>query len=56
MSEAVDERQQIEQVKRDMKVASRTVTSQRDKLDQLKERKQKLSDESASHVQKHAEV
>ena len=54
--EAVDERQQLERLRREEKTASRTTTSQRDKLDQLREKRQKLADDSTVHVEKQREV
>lgn len=53
---AVDERQSLETLKRDEKTTSRTLSQLKDKLEQLTQKRDKLSDEERTQSQKKAEV
>ena len=53
---AVDERQSLETLKRDEKTTSRTLSQLKDKLEQLTQKRDKLSDEERTQIQKKAEV
>ncbi|KAG8849135.1 Structural maintenance of chromosomes protein 1 [Tulasnella sp. 330] len=52
---AVDERQEMETVRREEKTTSRAFTSQKDKLDQLQEKRQRLAEEAAAQKEKREE-
>lgn len=54
--EAVDERQEMETLRRDEKTTFRTLKSQKDKFDQLKEKKSKLTEDAAAQTEKREEV
>ena len=53
---AVDERQSLETLKRDEKTTSRTLSQLKDKLEQLTQKRDKLSEEERTQSQKKAEV
>ncbi|KAH9884117.1 cohesin complex subunit psm1 [Cubamyces lactineus] len=53
---AVDERQSLETLKRDEKTTSRTLSQLKDKLEQLTQKRDKLSDEERTQSQKKAEL
>lgn len=53
---AVDERQSLETLSRDEKTAGRTLAQLKDKLEQLTQKRDKLSEEDRTQSQKKAEV
>jgi structural maintenance of chromosome 1 len=56
MLQAIDERQKLETLSREEKAASRTLTSLRDKYEQLQSQKEKLTGEAETQGANKAEV